>query len=79
MAKYRFVGTVFRQVTDTISVVVECDDELEAYNKARTVLEDFPKPHDVEGVPFCFVENRELHEPHLLDLQFVTEVSVEGA
>lgn len=71
--KYKLIATVFRQVTDTILLSVDASDKDEAYGKARQVLEKYPEGHDVDGVPFCFVENRELHEPHLLSLSAIHE------
>lgn len=75
MTKYVFTATVYRTVTDTMSIVVEATDAAEAHQKASQMLGCYPQPHPIEGVPFCFVENRDTGEPHLLDLTIIKELS----
>lgn len=59
LKKYTFTGEVKRTVNDTITVAIYADDENEAALKARELLRIFPKPSAVEGVSYCYVENRE--------------------
>lgn len=66
--KFQFTGKVRRVVEDTISVVVDSDTETDAYEKAEKVLKMFPKEHTEEGVPFCYIENRDYLETEVIDL-----------
>ncbi|QDP50560.1 MAG: hypothetical protein Tp1125DCM00d2C21254131_1 [Prokaryotic dsDNA virus sp.] len=73
MNKYRFTSEVRREVLDTVSVNVLAESEDEAREKATRVLEQFPESHDIEGVDYVYIENRE----HL-DTSVVRLIEEEG-
>lgn len=70
--KYRFAGIVDRMVTDEVELILEADDEGEAFLRARQVLDKFPEPHDVDDVYFCYVNKRYYHSPELYDLKEIS-------
>lgn len=73
MQKFKLVGVVDRTVTDVISLTIEAEDHSEAFEKAREVLRKYPEKHEVQGVPFCYVDSREWDEPELLDLRYAVD------
>lgn len=73
MPKYELEARVKRVVLDTITLSVVADSEAEARNKAYRVLEDYPEPHDEEGVPYCFIEDRENCESSITSVTILKE------
>lgn len=67
--KYPFKATVQRVVTDEITIVVEADSEQEASDKAHDVLLVYPGGHIVEGVGYCYVENRHNGDASVISLE----------
>lgn len=55
---FPLVATVERTVVDTISLRVEAISLDEAAEKAKQVVEKLPNAHEVDGVDYCYVENR---------------------
>ena len=68
MPKFHFEGQVRRDVEDIISLVVEASSEDEAYSKAHSVLEVYPERHTIEGVSFCYTENRRIVDSTVVSL-----------
>lgn len=66
--KFIFTGEVRRTVVDSITVVVHDTDEEAAAQKAKNVLETFPKPSDAD-VRYCYIENREQLDSEILSLE----------
>lgn len=64
-------ATVVRRALETIDLNVEAASEAEAIGKAARVLEKFPYPHKVKGVPYCYVTHREPTEPEIIDIQVI--------
>lgn len=58
MKKYPLTAIVDRSVSDTIDLVVEAEDEGQAYQTARKVLSIFPDPHTDIGVRSCYIRQR---------------------
>jgi len=65
---YLLRAVVARTNLDTIDLTVHAPDEHTAYSIARQVLDKFPEPHGEDGVPFCFIREREYGRPELLSL-----------
>lgn len=61
-------GIVTRLVTEAVDLRVHASSESEALAKAQEVLERFPRPHRVEGVPYCYVAGRHVERAELSDL-----------
>ena len=74
--KFPLTATVDRMVTDTISLEVMAHTEQQAYDKARAVLDKFPEPHNQDGVPMCYVSNRQYHLPELIDISDQEDIGV---
>lgn len=69
MRKFALEATIKRVVIDTVSLHVEADNEDEAYEKARQTLSVFPDPVDVDGIPYCYIENRENCEAEIINIK----------
>jgi len=73
MPRFPLVATVQRVVTDTITLIVEADNEFEAFVKAEDVLESFPENHIIDGVPYCYIEDREYNDNTVLKIEIQEE------
>lgn len=71
--KYHMQGTVTRVVTDTVSLTVEAEGELQAYAIAEGVLRKFPDEHEEDGVSYCYIEHRDNGEPTSVDVEIVKD------
>lgn len=67
--KIRYTAKVRRTVIDTVSLVVTAEDTQEGYQLAREVLKVFPDVHGVDGVNYCYIENRENISSTLLEIK----------
>lgn len=65
---YLLRAVIERSVIDTVDLTIHAPDEHTAYSIARQVLDKFPEPHGEEGVPSCYVREREYSRPELLSL-----------
>lgn len=70
--KFKMTGTVTRMVTDTVSLTVEAEGELQAHAIADKVLSKFPDAHD-EDVSYCYIEHRVNHEPDHIETEIVKD------
>lgn len=68
LQEYRILAEVNRNVTDSVSIVVEASTFAEAREKASKVLEIFPAAHDVQGVPYCRVYKRTINHSEVESL-----------
>jgi hypothetical protein len=67
--KFQLLGRVKHSITDVVTMTVEADSEEEAMNKARRVLELFPRPHTENGVPYCYIEHRVYNDTEVEHLE----------
>lgn len=67
--EYSLVGRTKRTVVDTVSLKVIAVSREDAKEKARLVLEQYPDAHEVDGVSYCYIENRENGEPEVLSVE----------
>ncbi len=58
MARFPLVAEVRREVLDNVSLTVEADSFQEALEKAARALEEFPEAVTVEGIKYCYIDNR---------------------
>jgi hypothetical protein len=56
--KYQLLARVNHKVTDMVTLTVEAESQSDAFEKAKRVLQIFPRPQDMEGVPYCYIEHR---------------------
>lgn len=57
--KFKLIGVVDKSYQDTITMTVEADSLLEAHQKGRDFLCQFPKSVTVEGVTRPSIDNRD--------------------
>lgn len=69
MYRFPLVATVTRRVTDTVTLIVEADNEFEAFVKAEDALEKFPDAHFEEGIPYCYIEDRTYNDAEVLKIE----------
>lgn len=69
MFRFPLVATVHRTVTDTVTLIVEAENEFEAFVTAEAVLEKFPDEHGEEGVPYCYIEDRTYNSAEVLKIE----------
>jgi len=68
---YNLVATTIRAVTDRVLLVVEADNYTQALTKAEEVLNTFPDAHQVDNVPYVYIEHRDNGENHIMDIRGV--------
>lgn len=73
MEKFHLLARVKHTVTDVVTLTVEAENEAEAFDKAKEALLVYPRPHDVEGIPYCYIEHRVFNDTQLEDLQNMEE------
>lgn len=74
MEKFELVGRVKHSITDIVSLVVEAENEGEAFEKARDVLKTFPQENNVPDVPYCYIEHRIFNDTTVEDVQRLDEM-----
>lgn len=69
MSRFPLKAVTKRVVTDTVSVVVEAKTLDSAIDRARQALDKYPNEHEVPGISFCRVENRENGDVNILSIE----------
>lgn len=69
MVKFPLVVTVQKTIIDVISVSVEAENVEDATEKAMRVAKEYPSPHEVDGIKYCYVENRSYDNVVILDVE----------
>jgi hypothetical protein len=73
MEKYYLLARVNHKVTDVVTLTVEAESQSAAFEKAKQVLEIFPRPQDMEGVPYCYIEHRYYDNTEVAHIEEMTE------
>lgn len=69
MKRFPLTASVRRVVIDTVSLRVAARNKEEAHDKAEKALMEFPGPHYVPGVDYCYIENREHKDNEVIEVK----------
>lgn len=71
------VRAVVRKIfLDNVILTVQADNEKDALEKAQQALEEYPGAVTLPGVPFFYVENREVEDSHVSNIEIRKDVVV---
>ena len=72
--RYEVTIKVRRVVVDTIDLIVDAQNNNEAFDKIEGVLSEYPGGHDVKGVPYCLTRDRVQESAEIVDANLTENV-----
>ena len=71
------IGTVTRELTDDMTLVISAENSSEAHQKAYDVLKEYPKVDPNSGCDFAYIDNRTNGKSSVIDIKIEKEIDPE--
>jgi hypothetical protein len=65
--RYEVTVRIRRIVVDTVDLILDAENNDEAFDKIEGVLSEYPQGHEVKGVHYCLTRDRWQEDAEILD------------